>query len=120
MKQLMSPATKHKKASRRHCPYLPGAWVSDLLVQADVQIISRFISEKQTNRNGISCWCQADVDLQLRLQDPQLPQTAAIAHYHGANRFLYLIITEKRTKMLNRTLSVQSNIFFLKIFYITV
>lgn len=42
--------------------HLSATWVSDLLVQADVQIVAGLISEKQTDRNGISCRCEADVD----------------------------------------------------------
>lgn len=73
------------------CPlYLSRHQVSDLLIYADVQIITRLIGEEKTDWNGIPSRCKTDVDLQLSLQDPQLPQTAAVAHHHGADRLLYL------------------------------
>lgn len=71
-------------------PHLAWTWVSDLLVEADVQVIARLISEKEADRNGLPGWCQADVDLQFGLQDPELPETAAIAHHHGTNWLLNL------------------------------
>ena len=71
-------------------PHLSRSGVSDLLVEADVQIVARFISEEETDGNLLSCRSQADVNFQFSLQDTQLPQTAAITHHHGAHRLLDL------------------------------
>lgn len=71
-------------------PHLAWTGVGDLLIDADVQVIAWLISEKEPDGNGLPGWCQTDVDLQFGLQDPELPETAAVAHHHGANRLLNL------------------------------
>lgn len=71
-------------------PHLSRSRISDLLVQADVQVVARLIGEEEADWDLLSCWSQADVDLQLGLQDAQLPQAAAVTHHHGAHRLLDL------------------------------
>lgn len=71
-------------------PHLSRSGISDLLVEADVQVVARFVGQKQADGNLFPSGSQADVDFQLRLQDAQLPQTAAVPHHHGAHRLLDL------------------------------
>lgn len=76
-------------------PHLSRSGISDLLVQADVQVVPRFIGEEESDGDLLSSWCQADVNFQFSLQDSQLPQTAAVTHHHGAHRLLNLKFVEK-------------------------
>lgn len=71
-------------------PHLSRSGISDLLVQADVQIVARFIGEEEADRDLLARWSQADVNLQLSLQHTQLPQTAAVTHHHGTHGLLDL------------------------------
>lgn len=82
-------------------PHLSRPGISDLLVQADVQVVAGFISEEEADGDLLSRWSQSDVNFQLSLQDTQLPQTAAITHHHGAHGFFNLKFRE--SKLINNT-----------------
>ena len=71
-------------------PHLSRAGVGDLFVQADVQVVARLVGEEEADGDLLAGGRQADVDLQLGLQDAELPQPAAVAHHHGAHRLLDL------------------------------
>lgn len=71
-------------------PYLSSSGVCDLLIQADVQIVSGLIGEEEADGNGVAGGGVADVDLQFSLEHTQLPQTTAVPHDHGTDGLFYL------------------------------
>lgn len=77
-------------------PQLSRTGVGDLLVQADVQVVAWLVSEEKADGDLFACGRQPDVDLQLSLQDPELPQPTAITHHHRAHRLLNLSMVTQR------------------------
>lgn len=77
-------------------PHLSRSGISDLLVQTDIQVVAWLVGEEEADWDLLAGRSQADVDFQLGLQDPQLPQTAAVAHHHGAHRLLNLTDSEEK------------------------
>lgn len=69
--------------------------VCDLLVQADVQVVATLIGQEEADGDLFASGCQSDVDLELSLKHAELPQTTAVAHDHGAHRFLNLMRTQE-------------------------
>lgn len=76
--------------------HIAGAGVPHFLVEADVQVVARLVGQEEADGDGHGGGRQADVDLHLCLQDPQLPEAAAIAHHHGPDRLLDLGVGQHR------------------------
>lgn len=70
--------------------HVAGAGVPHFLVEADVQVVAGLVGQEEADGDGHGGGRQADVDLHLSLQDPQLPEAAAVAHHHGPYRLLDL------------------------------
>lgn len=70
--------------------HVAGAGVPHFLVEADVQVVAGLVGQEEADGDGRGGGRQADVDLHLGLQDPQLPEAAAVAHHHGPYRLLDL------------------------------
>jgi len=86
----ISPPQRLTPECQSAVSHLAGGGLGDLLVEADVQVVARLVGEEEADGDLVSGGRQADVDLQLGLQDTQLPQPAAVAHHHGAHRLLDL------------------------------
>lgn len=84
------PNTLCTKQRSHVAPYLPCPGIRHLFVQADVQVVARLVGQEETNGDGLSCRCQPNVDLQLGLEDAELPQAAPVAHHHAPHGFLDL------------------------------
>lgn len=70
--------------------YLTRRLVRHLLVQGDVEVVAVLVGEEQADGDGLAVRCEPDVDLELSLKHSELPQTPAVTHHHGADRFLNL------------------------------
>lgn len=75
--------------------YLRCSGVGHFLVQADVQIVAGLIGQEETNGNGLPRGCQTDVDLQLGLEDAELPKATPVAHHHAPHGLFNLKTQEK-------------------------
>lgn len=71
-------------------PYVSGSGVRHFFVEADVQVVAGLVGDEETDGDGAIRGCLTNVDLNLRLQNSELPQAAAVAHDHGAHRLLDL------------------------------
>lgn len=88
--RMRPPQNLHIKPQSRMGPYLPCPGVRHLFVQADVQIIARLVGQEEPNRNRLPRRRQPNVDLQLGLEDAELPEAAPVAHHHAPHGLLDL------------------------------
>lgn len=85
-------------------PHLSCTGVSDFLVQADVQVVATLVGQEEADGDLFASGRQSDIDLQLCLKHTELPQATAVAHDHGAHRFLNLIRTQELQTLANTLL----------------
>ena len=83
--------------------YLSCPGVCHFFVQADVQVVARLIGQEEANGNCLPSRGQANVDLQLGLEDAELPQATPIAHHHAPHGFFDLKTHEKNFPHLSGT-----------------
>lgn len=71
-------------------PYVSRSGVSHFFVEADIQVVARFIRDKQADGYSTVGGGRPYIDLDLGLQHAEFPQPATVAHDHGAHRLLDL------------------------------